>query len=436
MLRSVGLLLSGAALGQVANIVALPFLTRVYTPEQFNVLAMFAALSIICSLGSCLGFDLAIPMSRTRREASRLLACAILSVILVSGVVAVVCVILLVWSPPWIARWPTETFLLLPISTAIVGSYNAVAGWTLRSRRFSTLAKAGVQQAVWGSAAQIGLGLIGAGDIGLLVGYILISGLGILQLTVAMWRMDRPVRSSITILGMRAIAHRYAAFHKFTSIEAFANACSVYAPMLLISAFAPGPEMGFVMLAQRLLQAPLMLVGRSVSAVYTAHVGELLREERLGPETASVLRMLLGLVWGPLLFASVTAPDLVSLILGASWRTVGTYLVWLMPWALTHFLSSSVLTTMHARGRNATVMTLTLAGLLFRLASVGIAALYYPRMVVEAYALSGFLYYGVQLTILLSVNGIHIKDLIPRNRFAWLNIVLFTIASTAVEVFL
>lgn len=425
MLRPVGLLLSGAALGQVANLLALPLLTRVYTPNDFNVLALFAALSIICSLGACLGFDLAIPLARTRRDAARLLGCAAISIGVVSAVVAVLCVILLAWEPPWVARWPVSVFVLLPVSTAVVGSFNAVASWTLRDRRFAILARAGVHQAVWGSVAQIGLGIAGLGSLGLMIGYIIISGFGIIQLAHAAWRTNRPPRMLITAVGMRSVARRYSAFSRFTSVEAFANACSVYAPMLLISAVASGPEMGFVMLAQRLLQAPLMLIGRSVSTVYTAHVAELLRNGTLGQEMASLLRALIGMAWGPLLFAVVCAPVLASIVLGPAWRPVGIYIAWLAPWAVLHFLSSSVLTTMHARGRNVTVMALTIAGLLFRLAAVGAAALTVPQYIVHAYALSGALYYGLQMAILLVVNRIRLFDLRPRGHLAWSNLAGF-----------
>ena len=434
MLRSVGLLLSGAALGQAVNFIALPFLTRVYTPAEFNVLALFAALAIICSLGACLGFDLAIPMARSRRDAVRLLGCALLSVLAISTVVGMICATLLIWSPSWIVRWPVQVFALLPLCTFVVGTFNAVAGWTLRGRRFSILARAGVHQAVWGSMVQIALGALGAGVTGLLVGYMLISGLGIVQLAFAMWRNDRPTPALMTWVGMRAVARRYATFFKFTSVEAFANACSVYAPMLLISALTVGPEMGFVMLAQRLLQAPLMLVGRSVSSVYTAHVAQLYRAGQLGPETAGVLRTLLGLVCGPLLFAAMAAPELASLALGTSWRPVGIYVAWLMPWALLHFLSSSVLTTMHARGRNAAIMALTITGLVFRLTAVGAAGLIDPRFLVHAYAVSGAVYYGAQMLILLAVNDVRLREIVPRSRLAVLNLTGFLLAGLAFTV--
>ena len=419
-LRSVGLLASGAALAQVVTILALPVLTRIYLPSDFSALALFSALSIIASLGSCLGFDLAIPMARSRRDAVGVAGCAFISLLGVTLVVSALVIIALLGfgDAQAIARWPVTTFALLPLSTFIIGGYNLVEYWTMRQGRFADISGARIFQALCGSALQIGLGFAGWGALGLFIGYIAVSSLGMIRLAWRICAQDSRYAAFLRVSVLNDARRRYASFPKYTGPEAVANAASVYVPMILISAGSSGAVLGFVMLAQRLLQAPLMLIGRSVAQVYTSGAADAYRRGGLSDETAGVLRLLIGVIAGPALFLPFVAPDLAYVFLGREWREVGVYMVWLMPWAILHFLASSVLTTMHVRGLNAHIMALTIAGLAFRTILVGTALFLTSVGLVFVYAASGAIFYGLLLLVILRVNRIRFGAIVPRNRLA------------------
>jgi len=413
--RAVSVLASGSVLAQILNIAVLPLLTRIYTPDQFSALAVFAALSIMASLGACLGFDLAIPMARTRRDATGVAFCALFSLVGVTLVVAIVVAVMikLYGDASFIARWPRATFELLPVSTLIIGGYNLVEYWTMRQRRFASIARARIVQALCGSAIQISLGLLGFGAMGLFVGYIAISGLGLVGLLADLLRTDARYLSFASRETITTSFRRYTSFIRYTGPEAWANAASVYVPMMLIGASADTAAIGFVMLAQRLLQAPLMLIGRSVAQVYTSGAARSLLDGRLSEETAHVLRALLAIVGIPAILTAIVAPGLANMVLGPSWRPVGLYIALLMPWAILHFLSSSVLTTMHVRGLNARVMLMTIGGLAFRSAAVGGTLAFRQEWVVDAYALSGLFYYAALLIAILRANAIPVRRILP-----------------------
>lgn len=413
--RAVGVLASGSVLAQMLNIAVLPLLTRIYTPDQFSALAVFASLSIMASLGACLGFDLAIPMARTRRDAAGVALCALLSLVGVTFVVAIVVAVMLKFfgDADFVAQWPRATFVLLPVSTLIIGGYNLVEYWTMRQRRFGTIARARVVQALCGSAIQISLGLLGYEALGLFIGYIAISGLGLIGLLAALLRRDTKYFSFVGRETVATSFRRYTSFIRYTGPEAWANAASVYVPMMLIGASADTAAIGFVMLAQRLLQAPLMLIGRSVSQVYTSGAAQSLLDGRLSEETARVLRALIATVGIPAILTAIVAPGLANMVLGSSWRPVGLYIALLMPWAILHFLASSVVTTMHVRGLNARVMLMTTGGLAVRSAAVGWALVFRQEWVVEAYALSGLVYYAALLAAILRANAISVRRILP-----------------------
>ena len=57
--RSVGVLAGGTAVAQGIGVLALPLITRLYTPEDFSVLAAYASILGIVAGVACLRLDVA-----------------------------------------------------------------------------------------------------------------------------------------------------------------------------------------------------------------------------------------------------------------------------------------------------------------------------------------------------------------------------------------
>jgi O-antigen/teichoic acid export membrane protein len=77
LVRSVGVLVGGTAFAHAITAATLPIVTRLYTPADFSVLAVFASLLSIVSVAACLRFDVAIPIPEHDAEAVNLLALAL-----------------------------------------------------------------------------------------------------------------------------------------------------------------------------------------------------------------------------------------------------------------------------------------------------------------------------------------------------------------------
>ena len=76
--RSVGVLAGGTAVAQGIGVLALPLITRLYTPEDFSVLAVFSSIVAIVSVAACLRLEIAIPLPETDEDAANLLALALI----------------------------------------------------------------------------------------------------------------------------------------------------------------------------------------------------------------------------------------------------------------------------------------------------------------------------------------------------------------------
>lgn len=426
-IRSVGTLLTGASVAQLINLLLLPVLTQIFTPADFDVLAVFTGISIITYRSACLGLDYALPVAETDEDAVNLLASALLALTAVTAVVTIATVAGLRFAS--VAEdSPYRSFIwLLPAATLLLGAGTAFDFWTSRAKRFGVLSRARIGQVVIGGAILILLGLAGAGAVGLLVGFVVVGSAGLLLLMLSFWRNERHLLAEIRRERMRGVLKRYSSFPKYTAAEIFANSGSVYLPVVIIAAALVGPEAGFLLLALRLLQSPLVVLSQAISQVYYSRAREARLDDRLTDETRSIVRMLVGAATGPFIAVAILAPDLAEFALGSEWRNVGVYMAWIVPAMFLLLVSSSVATSMHALGRNADMLKLNIFALLIRTGLVALAALFAPHLVVAAYAAAAAIVYASVLAATLMANRISLIEAVPRRPAA----LLFTAAVAA-----
>src|SRR5580765_5437984 len=82
--RSVGVLVGGTAFAQVFAILVLPLVTRLYTPADFSVLAVYSSVLAVVSVVACLRLEIAIPIPEQDNDAANLLALALCSCTIVT----------------------------------------------------------------------------------------------------------------------------------------------------------------------------------------------------------------------------------------------------------------------------------------------------------------------------------------------------------------
>ena len=167
--RSVMVLVSGTALAHGITAAAMPILSRLYSPADFGLLAVFSACLGIVSAVACLRFELAIALAD-------LLWLSVLCCLVISAVLALPALL----APAAVAHSLGQPALapfvgLLPLGFLLAGCYSALQFWHVREKHFGWLAKTRIGQSAGSAGAQIGMGVASAGPIGLLIGQRLIS---------------------------------------------------------------------------------------------------------------------------------------------------------------------------------------------------------------------------------------------------------------------
>jgi O-antigen/teichoic acid export membrane protein len=330
-LRAVVTLASASAAGQIIMLMALPILTRIYTPEAFGVLAVFSALMGVVLVVSSLRYEMAIPLPRSDRNASQLLVLA-LSINLVTAMVTSIVVL---FSRHKMAVWTGTPALanllwLLPIAIMTAGSYKALNLWAVRNHDYKRIARTRISQSLANVIAQIAGGIAGLGALGLVLGQMVGHSMGISLLAKDIGLRRFLVRTRGSILRSRALIKAYYRFPKYDVPAAGVNAISAQLPNFALAVLFNPAVAGLYYLAERVLQTPMSMVGQAVAQVLFGQSRECIKNGNLRRTVRRILLVLIISVALPAVFIFVFSEPCFVLIFGEAWREAGVYSSWLI----------------------------------------------------------------------------------------------------------
>jgi O-antigen/teichoic acid export membrane protein len=408
--RAVIVLVSGTALAHGLTAAALPVLSRLYSPTDFGMLAVFASALSIVSVAACLRYELAVPLPEQNDDALHLLALAIGCALGLATLLALPVLL----APVWIARQLGQPALapylwLLPVGVALAGAYSALQFWFVRQKGFGLLARTRIAQSACSVGTQVGLGWWAAvGPLGLLLGHVMNTGIACLLLGGQMARAAPRLSWAKT----RAVAREYSRFPKYSTFEAVANSASIQLPIIMIAALAVPSEAGYLMMAMTVMQAPMSLIGTAISQVFLSRAPVEHREGRLGIFTVDILSALFKAGVGPLIAVGVLSPLLFGLVLGAGWQRAGFLVAWMTPWFILQFIVVPISMALHVTNHQRAALLLQLAGIVIRVGAVIAAPYLMPGKVSEIYAVSGFFFYLLYLAVVLRLVDASARNLL------------------------
>ena len=400
--RAVFSLASATAAGQLILLLAMPLLTRLYTPDEFGVLAVFTAVMSVILVISSMRYEFAIPLPRSQQSAQTLLFLALV----INAGVAVVSLVLIAFLNEEIARLSGIPELagylwLLPVVIFCAGSYKAFNYWAVRKQQYTSIARTKVLQSFANVITQITTGFFGFGALGLILGQLAGQAAGAFRLARGTdWsamlhrRVDKP--------RVLALLRKHKRFPIYDVPAAFVNAMSTQLPNLFLAALFNPVVAGSYMLAERVLSMPMALLGQAVGQV-------LFGSSRAAGDSGTMYRMALRAIFGltlvvivPALVVFFFAGDLFVFIFGANWYEAGQYAAWMIVGLSAQFVYSPVsLLLLATDGQK---VNLYIHGLML-LAKA--AAIFYgytlqsPMAAIVCFSIVGATGYGVATVVLL-----------------------------------
>lgn len=406
--RNVSLLMSGTAFAHIISFIMLPILTRVYSPSEYGIMGLFSSILIIITSVSSLKYELAIPLPKNELAANSVILLSFIVLAFVSTVLFLFFYFLpssiLLLSP---FKELGSLIWLLPIGVFVSGSYVIFQYVSTRQKNFKNMAVSQTGQSAIMALTQYLSGIFNFGAFGLVIGKIIGDFAGSLNLSLVMRNRNFHIR----LRHLKCVAKKYKNFPKYSAFETLANNLGIQFPIVLLAFIMSGSRFGCLVLAIKILQVPMGLIGRSISQVYFSQAVEKYRNGQLGVFTEEILVRLFKIGVGPILCAGIVSKPIIELVFGQTWSYVGYAISWMVPWFLMQFMTSPIAMSMHITGNQPKALFLTVFGLLLRNSFVLIAFSLPSKMAFEAYAISGLIFYSVCFVLFCSISNVKISKL-------------------------
>lgn len=337
--RHVSLIAGGTVLAQAIGILTMPIVSRIYSPGDYGIMAVYTSVLAILTELSGFRYYLAIPLPKDERYAKALVALSLG----IQGTFVLLLSILLFFGGEFIlAKLSMQQLvpyrLLIPFGLLGAGTYIVLTQWAIREKLFPTIARTRITQSLSGAFAKIALGLIGIRPIGLLIGAIIAQGGGITTLARSLLRkkgFPRPKKSEV-----RRVALRYRKFPMYGTFSGVLITTGGRIANLVFVALYSTQVVGLFAMAQQLLGIPSTFVGHAIGQVFIQRGSIAKREGDLTSLFAKTSRTLMQIGFFPILLSSCLAPYVFSWILGEQWARAGVFAGIISPWIAINFVYS------------------------------------------------------------------------------------------------
>lgn len=341
--RNVLTLMTGTTIAQAIPIAISPILTRIYSPEDFGVFALFVAIASI--FGSIVNgrYELAIMLPKKNENAINVVALGLVIAVFISFILLILVIFfknyfIIILRNKEIGIW----LYFIPVTVFFIGLFNILSYWNNRKKYYQDIANATIIKSIILSIIQLFIGILKPGVAGLISGQIISNMFANMKLIKNISK-DKILLSKIDKTKMIALAKKYKDFPKFSMPAILANSLSQNLTNILISSFYNVTTLGFYSLVQRVLGVPSALVGSAIGQVFFQQATQEKQETGKAIKTFdSTLKKLT--IIGLLLFGTLffTVEYLFVFIFGEKWRIAGVYAHILLPLFFIRFLSSAL----------------------------------------------------------------------------------------------
>ena len=387
---------SSASVAQVIPLAAAPLLTRLYTPAEFGIYAAVSTGVLIVSTVAGGRYDMAIVLADSASDAV-LLVSVCMRIAAVSCGLATGALIVALWLGPELRTGIGWWLAMVPAITLATTWSTALTQYALHHDDVRAVFAAGLLKAAVVVLIQLGLGLLGAGAVGLLTA----TGIAAVAGSLGLWGRYRADRWAGRNSNRRQVARRYARFPRSDVAASLLNSGATGIGVFGVAAVFSPAVVGWYSLATRVGTLPATTVGAAIGRVYyrqaaiRAAAGQPLRPylRRTAILTAAASLPVFAL----LMLASPTA---FALLFGQEWREAGAFVVAMVPLLWLRIVVSPVSSTLLVTGRHGAnvlwhvMLVLATAGCLLTATLLGLSPVGYLWLTT---AVVGAVYVGLFL---------------------------------------
>lgn len=347
--KNVLTLMTGTTIAQAIPIAITPILTRIYTPDDFGVLALFLSIVAISGAVANARFDQAIVITKSTEEAVNVFKVGFIISVMFSLSLFLIIIIFkdYIFSINGFDKLGFWIYFI-PISTFLVGFFNLLNFYNVKNKKFKKISISLVARSTSLGFSQVLLGLITLGSFGLIVGQ-LISYLSGNYVLFKELKKDLSESKKFTLKNdFKETFQSYQKFPLFSLPSILVNSVMLNIIPILVTSFFSLKTLGIFTLSRRMIGIPSRLFGTSISQVYYQHASKKYTETQ--DASVTFIKTLKKLFFISLPIFTVIyfiAEPTFGFIFGKEWEITGLYTKIIIPLAFSRFIGSSLSPTVN-----------------------------------------------------------------------------------------
>jgi len=396
-------------------VLAAPILTRLYSPENFGMLAVFLSIVALFSVVAGFKYELAIPLPEDEVDAAAL---TVLSLILIVSVTLISAVSMYWWGGALASAMGApllaDFLWLVPIAIFFAAMYNLFTYWAIRLKEFTVISRTKIRQQIMTMVTQVLLFKVGG--MGLLIGSA--AGMTIGVFTLAKKVLERECWNRQPSARIRYVLKRYRKFPFFSTWGGFLNTAGAQLPPLLFALAFGAFYAGLYALANRLIAMPMGLVGQAIGQVFLSDAASKYRSGELPDAMNDAHKMLIKCILPPTVILILFGPSIFALGFGEDWIVSGEIASWLSLWMMMAFTTSPLSSVFAVAEKQHLGMMMQAILLITRVGGIGVGVIYNNFMLsvilFSVFGVVGYLIYQVFSFQVLGISlSVPIRNYIP-----------------------
>ncbi len=322
--KNVLTLMTGTTIAQAIPIAISPILTRIYTPEDFGVFALFIAITAIFGTIANARYELAIMLPKKDEDAINIFALGFIITCFISLLLLILVVIFNSYFTKLLGKEEISFWLyFVPITVFFSGLFNILNYFNNRKKNYKDLRNATILKSIILAIIQLSVGFVKAGASGLISGIIISNMFANFKLTRNILK-NKILISKISKVKIIALAKRYKDFPKHSMIPSLFDNLSLQLPSLIIPKIFTYSISGYFFFANRIVNLPVSLISASIAQVYLQKISE---NKNKGIETFSIfintIKKLFSIALPITIIGCIISPYIFTLLFGEEWRISG-----------------------------------------------------------------------------------------------------------------
>ncbi|MBO4751185.1 MAG: oligosaccharide flippase family protein [Bacteroidales bacterium] len=322
------ILSGGTAVAQILPFLFYPILGRIFSVEEFGLLAALTAVTSILAVVASGKYESAILVADGKKEAASL---ALLSIVLSAVFLLLIYLVLQFALGNTLCMWLKEPMLknmlwICPISAWAIIIFTVYNEWCVREKHFKSLSVNKIVNSGAIVGAKTVFGFVRVFTHGLVIGDVIGRIISALVCVVRALVRDGKTFYAVKKNEMVDAAKKYIDFPKFTMPGQLLNTIALQFPILLLAVYFNKTEVGYFSMAMTIFAIPLTVISGAVRDVFRQRANEQLNTSGSCRQLFIKVTVILSLMAVGAAAAMVWfLPQLTTLFLGPQWHTCGVY---------------------------------------------------------------------------------------------------------------